>query len=177
MNIILLGFMGTGKTSIGRELAKRLGMEYFDMDKVIEEEEGISIREIFERYGEPYFRDKESRVCERVGEFDGYVVAAGGGVVLREENMGWLRRNGLLISLTARPEVIYKRTSTERTRPLLLEGDPMKRIKELLHLRDPYYKKADFMIDTSDLSINEVVERIIDYIKEREHGDCKGRTW
>lgn len=174
MNIVLLGFMGTGKSSVGERLAKRLGMRYLDMDEVIEEEEGITVREIFERYGEPYFRDKESEICRRISTLDGYVISTGGGVVLREENMDCLRKNGLLISLTARPEVIYKRIHKDKTRPLL-QGNPIKRIRELLTFREPYYRKADLLVDTSSLSIQEVVERITMYIiEEMGYGDHKG---
>lgn len=162
-NIILLGFMGTGKTSVGKRLAKRLRMDFLDMDDLIEEEEGIPIEEIFARYGEPYFRRKEASICERVSGYDNYVIASGGGVVLNPVNMENLRKNGLLICLTAIPEVIYERIPRAGTRPLLKEN-PQQRIRELLEFRDPYYRKADWMIDTSQLSITQVVDKIIDHL-------------
>lgn len=164
-NIILLGFMGTGKTCVGKRLAERLKMEFLDMDDLIEEEEGRSISEIFERFGEAYFRDKESSICERVSRLDNYVIATGGGVVLREANIKNLRCNGILISLTATQEVIYERTSRSGKRPLLKEN-PRYRIHKLLKAREPYYRKADWMLDTSSLSIDKVVDKIIEYIHQ-----------
>lgn len=162
-NIILLGFMGTGKTCVGKRLAERLGMGFLDMDDLIEEEEGMPIRKIFKRFGEPYFREKETSICERVSGFNNYVIATGGGVVLKTVNIENLRRNGILISLTATPEVIYERTKKARTRPLL-EEDPKRKIQELLKVRDPYYRMADWMLDTSMLSIPEVVDKIVAYL-------------
>lgn len=166
-NIILLGFMGTGKTSVGKRLARKLGMEFLDMDDLIEREEGIPIGEIFARFGELYFRKKEAETCAGVSGYDNYVIATGGGVALDPVNIKNLRRNGHLICLTTIPEIIYERTSKAGTRPLLAEN-PQQKIRELLESRDPYYKKAaDWMLDTSGLSISQVVNKIIEYAKSK----------
>lgn len=165
-NVVLVGFMGIGKTSVGKRLAVRLRMKFLDIDDLIEEEEGISIKEIFAQFGEPYFRKKEASICERISGYDNYVIATGGGVVLNPANMENLKKNGLVICLTATPEIIYQRTSKMGTRPLLQEN-PEQKIRELLEFRDPFYKKADWMLDTSCSSIGEVVEKIIEYLKER----------
>lgn len=164
MNIVLIGFMGTGKSVIGKKLAQRLSMGYLDTDEIIEEREGGKIFQIFQQRGEEYFRKIETQVIEEVGQQDNYVIATGGGTVLKEENMAALRKNGLIICLSADPETLWRRTANYRQRPLLNCKDPRERIKHLLKERKPYYQRADFTIDTSNLSDEEVVERIIETI-------------
>jgi shikimate kinase len=158
--------MGTGKSSVGRIVAKRLGMNYLDLDDVIEEDAGKKISEIFAQYGEPHFRDLESDAVKKVSQYRNYVIATGGGVVLRESNLEALRKNGVLILLQASPDVIYERTRHEGHRPLLNTPDPLKRIKELLQSRRPYYKKCDFEIDTTKKTQEEVSDEIIEIFKE-----------
>lgn len=160
-NIILVGFMGTGKTAVGENLSRILGYPLIDTDDLIEEEVGLSIPEIFSRFGEPFFREVESRVVERVSKLDAHVISTGGGVVLREENLENLRRNGIIFCLNATPEEIWRRVSSESHRPLLNVPDPMGRIRELLVKRAPFYAKADFQIDTTDRSIEEITEEIL----------------
>ncbi|TET29574.1 shikimate kinase [Candidatus Aerophobetes bacterium] len=167
MNIILTGFMGTGKSAVGRKLAKRLDMEYLDTDELIEEREGSKIYHIFEEKGECYFRKVESAMVREVSRLDRYVISTGGGVVLKDENIKALRRNGFIICLTANPEVILKRTEKTGDRPLLNEPDPGKRIKELLRMRQAYYEKVDFSVDTSDLGMEEVIRKIEEVLRKK----------
>lgn len=159
-NIILLGFMGTGKTTVGKKLAEELRRDFLDIDELIEKESGISISEIFFNFGEEYFRQLEAEKAKEVSEYENMVIAAGGGIVLREENIKNLRKNGVLICLSASPEVIIARTKTEKNRPLLNTPYPLETIAELLRFRAPLYARADIMIDTSDLTINEVVAKV-----------------
>ncbi len=153
--------MGTGKTAIGKRVAEKLEMEYLDIDNLIEREAGMSISEIFSRFGEEYFRNLESKTAKTVSKYENKVIAAGGGIVLRKENLDNLRRSGILICLTARPEVILERTKKEHHRPLLEVDYPRETIKELLAYRAPFYDQADHSLDTSDLTVEQVVEKII----------------
>lgn len=164
-NIVLTGFMGTGKTEVGRLLARKLGYKFIDADSVIEEDQKMPITEIFKRFGEPYFRDIESKVIKRLSEMEGVVISTGGGAVLRQENMDNLRKNGIIICLMASPETIYERTKKDTSRPLLQVENPLQRIKELLDFRRPYYEKADIMIDTDGKTPEEVAREILKKVK------------
>ncbi len=169
MNIVLTGFMGTGKSKIGRRLAKKLRMSYLDTDELIEEREKDSISAIFKKRGEEYFRRLETKIVKEVTLLDNYVISTGGGVVLREENIRALKKDALIICLFASPEVILKRTEGNENRPLLEMNNQKKRIEELLTLRKPFYEKADFSVDTSALdSEGVVVEEIIEFLEEEE---------
>ncbi|MEW6410370.1 MAG: 3-dehydroquinate synthase [Nitrospirota bacterium] len=160
-NIILTGFMGTGKTEVGRLMAQMLDFQFVDTDQIIEERQGITIREIFDRYGEPYFRNIERMVVEDVSRGKGQVIATGGGVVLDRRNMVNLKRAGLVVCLWASPSTIYERSAGNSDRPLLNTADPMKRIKNLLKERDAYYKQADISIDTTGKSPEMVASEVI----------------
>ncbi len=160
-NIVLTGFMGTGKTTISKILSKVLAMPLVDIDEEIERHENMTINEIFARFGEPYFRDIESMIIKRVSEMRGIIISTGGGSILREENIKNLKSNGIIFCLTATPDTIFKRTAHHDDRPLLRVPDPMTRIKELLEYRMPFYEKADFLIPTDNLTPEEVVEEII----------------
>ncbi|MEM4390102.1 MAG: shikimate kinase [Candidatus Micrarchaeia archaeon] len=161
MNITLVGFMGTGKSSVGRLLAKRLGMRFVDTDAIIEKETGASISEIFAKHGEQKFRDIERDVVRRVALEDNLVISAGGGVVLRKENIDDLKRNGPVICLTATPEEIWARVKKSSHRPLLMVSDPLARIRELLAAREPAYALADAQVETTGISIAEVAEKVM----------------
>ncbi|MFH1888721.1 MAG: shikimate kinase [Candidatus Omnitrophota bacterium] len=152
--------MGTGKTAVGRELAKKKKLQFVDLDGLIELKEKRIIPDIFARSGEPYFRKVEKRILKEVAAQKKFVVACGGGIVIDEENIEVMKKTGTLICLTATPAVILKRTSSCAHRPLLNVKDPKKQIEHLLKLRAPYYAKTDKTIDTSKLSIKEVVEKI-----------------
>lgn len=152
MNIVLIGFMGTGKTVLGKILAKSLKMEFIDTDSLIEEKDGKSVARIFCENGERYFRKLERDVIKVVSRKNNAVISTGGGVVLSPGNMKQLRRNGVIICLKSKPEVILKRIKRQKgIRPLLNKPDPLKEIRSLLRERAPYYKQADFVIDTSHL--------------------------
>lgn len=164
-NIILTGFMGVGKTSVGTRLAKDLGYVFVDTDGLIEADQKTPITEIFSTFGEPYFRDVEARIISQALEGEGQVISTGGGAVIRDENREAFRKAGLTICLTARPEVIYDRIRHETHRPLLQTPDPLAKIKELLSGRDKYYKQADIIVDTSDKSVDDVLNEIRDRVK------------
>jgi len=168
MNIVLTGFMGTGKSGIGKRLAKKLGMSYLDTDELIEEREKDSISAIFKKKGEEYFRRLEAEVVKQVALLDSFVISTGGGVVLREGNIRLLKKNAFIVCLLASPEVILKRTKGDDNRPLLGVNNQKKRIEELLALRKPYYEKADFTVDTSALDSEGVVEEIIEFLGKEE---------
>lgn len=160
-NIYLVGFMGTGKTSVGRELARRWKCPFVDLDDLIELKEKRTIADLFAKEGEPYFRRAEKRALSEVSREKGFVVACGGGVVIDAGNIKAMKDTGKIFCLAARPEVILSRTCGCSHRPLLNVNDPIKRIELLLKMRSPYYAQADKTIDTSGLSVAEVVERIL----------------
>jgi shikimate kinase len=167
-NITLIGFMGTGKTVVAREVAKACGLRYVSTDDLIEKREGMKIADIFAKKGEPYFRDIEAIVARKVSAASGQVIDAGGGIVTREESIAALKKNGIIICLTARVDVLHARTRGRTHRPLLNCPDPKARIGELLKTRAPFYAKADMQIDTSDLSIAQVVETVVKIVQGSE---------
>jgi len=160
-NIVLLGFMGTGKSAVGKKLAKILKRELIDTDRIIEKKAGKSIPKIFSEDGETHFRDLESEVIKEVHKKGNCVIITGGGVVLRDENIINLRKSGILICLKALPEVIYDRVKNDSYRPLLQVENPLQKIKEMLEYRKKYYEKADYFIDTSSMTVDEVVDEIL----------------
>jgi shikimate kinase len=166
-NIILVGFMGTGKTVVGQELSNKLNMPLIDTDDVIEEDSCMIISDIFAQFGEPHFRDLESEAVRKVSHLDGYVISAGGGAVIRESNVFEFKKNGIVFCLNATPETIFKRVSHETHRPLLQTEDPMKRIRELLEQRAPYYARADYTIKTSGRSVSDIASEIARIFAER----------
>jgi shikimate kinase len=164
-NIILTGFMGVGKTSVGTRLAKDLGYTFVDTDGLIEADQKITITEIFSSFGEPYFRDVETRIIRQVLENENQVIATGGGAVIRDENRTVFKERGITICLTARPEVVYERIRHETHRPLLQVPDPQGRIRELLTDRESFYRRADFVIDTSDKTVDDVINEIKEKVR------------
>jgi len=168
MNIVLTGMMGTGKTVVGKGLAGKLNMKYISTDEMIEKDVGMSIPKIFEGKGEPYFRDVESKAIKCVAMLDNFVIDTGGGVVQKSENMEELERNGVIVCLTASPEVILTRTKKTKYRPLLNVENPETEIRRLLKKREPFYKRCSMMIDTSNKRIEEVVDEIIKFLSERK---------
>lgn len=160
-NIYLVGFMGTGKTAVGKELARQKNWRFLDLDERIELRETTAITEIFAKKGEPYFRKAESKALKEVAKEKNFVVACGGGIVIDPDNIKTMKKTGLMICLTASAGVILKRIFGHTHRPLLNVADPKKQVELLLKLRAPYYAKAHKNIDTSKLSVKEVVNRIL----------------
>ena len=159
-NIVLVGFMGTGKTSIGRRLSMQLRMRYVDTDDVIERDSGRRISDIFSEDGEPVFRELESEAVRKVSKLENHIISTGGGVVLKEANMVELRRNGIIFCLTATAEEIYQRVRHQSHRPLLQTPDALTKIRSMLEDRHPYYAKADYMVETTGRSFGEVMAYI-----------------
>jgi len=157
--------MGTGKTYTGRALARRLGTKFIDTDALIEKEAGNSISEIFEKFGEAHFRKLERDVVKRVSEENGIVIAVGGGAIVNPDNLAALKRNGLIINLTASPEVILARVERNSDRPLLQVEDKIGKIKELLEKRAPFYEKTDFTVDTDGRTPEQVADEILGIVK------------
>lgn len=160
-NIYLVGFMATGKTSVGQELAKKKKWLFVDLDNLIELKEKMAIADIFAKKGEPYFRKVETEVLKKVSQEKNFVVACGGGIVIKPLNIKIMKEEGKIICLSALPEVILKRASGHTHRPLLNTANPKERVELLLKFRAPYYAKADKTIDTSKISIKGVVEKIV----------------
>lgn len=174
-NIVLTGFMGTGKTEVGRLLSHRLGYALVDIDSEIEKDQRMAITEIFRQRGEPAFRDIETAVIRRFSGVANVVISTGGGAVLRQENMDALREKGIVVCLMATPGTIYRRIASSNDRPLLRVEDPLKRIEELLDARRPYYEKADIVIDTENKSPLEVAEEIIRKVASSKYLVDKGK--
>lgn len=169
-SIALIGFMGTGKTVVGRLLAEKLGKEFIEMDALIEKKAGKSIPEIFRQQGETGFRELEIEVTRKIAGKKNAVIACGGGIVLNTINIDRLRQECVIVCLTASPEVILKRTSSDKDgRPLLAVADRTRQIKELLKFRRHYYERsADITVNTSRLKVESVVARIIGKLREHE---------
>lgn len=167
-NIYLVGFMGTGKSVVGRELAKKNKRQFIDLDELIELKEKRRICDIFAKDGEPYFRRIEKKVLKEVSRERKFIVSCGGGIVIDKENIQLMKKTGLIICLTATPEVIFKRVSGYKHRPKLNLAQPKKQIEFLLKLRSPYYARADKTINTSKITIKEVVDKILKIISAKE---------
>lgn len=159
-NIVLIGFMGTGKSTIAKKLSDRLGWRYVDSDQYIEAVEGTSIAEIFELKGEAYFRQLESKAIREIMQQKQQVVSTGGGAVLALENIQHMVRNGTVVKLIADPQIIINRVSRDRNRPLL-KDDVKETVYRLLEQRKHVYDFAHLQIDTSTLSIDDIVGGII----------------
>jgi shikimate kinase len=166
-NIVLIGFMGTGKTTIAIELSHRLGMKYVSIDNLIEKKENRTINEIFTKSGEEYFRDVESSVIRDAACKDNLVIDTGGGAVIRDENVAYMKSSGIVICLKAAEDVIMERTKKYKHRPLLNVEDPKRKIRDLLAKRAPYYAKADYTIDTGELMVKQVIDKIVEIAESK----------
>ena len=160
-NIVLVGFMASGKTFTSRELAKRLGRERVSTDELIEAREGRTIADIFAGSGEPYFRQVERDIVKACAARTGLVIDCGGGVAASEENFNALKKTGISFYLEASPEAVHRRTKGRTDRPLLNVPDPLAKIKELLAKRDPHYRKAHHVVASHDDNIGKVVDDIL----------------
>lgn len=160
-NIYLVGMPGAGKTTVGRQLARRMQRTFIDADQEIEARTGVRIPLIFDIEGEQGFRDRESKVIAELGSQSGLVVATGGGAVLRPENRAALKAGGIVVYLHATPRLLFERTRLDHNRPLLQVADPMKKIEELFAVRDPLYREvADITINSPGGSISHLVKQL-----------------
>lgn len=164
-NIFLIGLMGAGKTTIGRQIASELSLEFFDSDHEIENRTGVTITHIFDIEGETGFRKRETAILDELTTKKGIVLATGGGAILEAENRQFLMSRGTIIYLYADIETLLERTSKDRNRPLLQTEDPQAVLKELFEIRDPLYREtADIIIDTGKdsarLALKEILEKL-----------------
>ena len=166
--LFFVGMPGAGKTTVGRQLARKLKLRFVDADHEIEARTGVRIPLIFDIEGEQGFRDRESRVIADLANEADLVVATGGGVVLRAENRAALKRGGTVIYLHATPRLIYERTRLDPNRPLLQVADPMKKIEELFAERDPLYREvADIIINSPGGSVSQLVREVDRELQKR----------
>jgi shikimate kinase len=164
MKIVLTGFMGTGKSVVGRRLAERLALPFVDLDDAIEAAAGMTIAEIFALEGESGFRRREREVIASMADRGRCVMATGGGAVLDPENLRNLKTGAVLVCLSADPTVILRRLGDDVRRPLLQTQDRLARIRELLQQRAAAYAQADLSIDTSEAGVEEIVDRIVRHL-------------
>lgn len=160
-NVFLIGPMAVGKTTIGKQLARRLGLKFFDSDQEIEKRTGASISLIFDVEGESGFRDREEKMIAELSTLDGIVLATGGGAVLRENNRKALRKNGIVVYLRASVSAQLERTKSSKNRPLLETGDRRAALESLMETREALYRReADLVIDTDHVPASRLARRI-----------------
>ncbi|OPX20469.1 MAG: hypothetical protein BZ151_03965 [Desulfobacca sp. 4484_104] len=176
LNIVLIGYRATGKTTVGQLVARDLHRQFVDLDQVLEQEAGESIADLVGREGWPEFRRREKALVARYAEQSGLVLATGGGVVIDAENIDRLKQQGLLVWLVAEPEIIQERLAQDQAevarRPALTSGQTVTEVEEVLRTRQPLYQAAaDVVISTSDLSIDQVASRIIAAVRYQERAN------
>jgi shikimate kinase len=160
VNLVLIGFMGTGKTSVGRVVAHNLGFDFIDTDEEIQSRTGCSITEIFAKYNEPAFRSLERQIVNELAAREKVVISTGGGLPTEPGNLDALKAHSLVICLWLPPEKIWERVRHQSHRPLLQDPDPQKKIRDLLAAREPFYRQADVLINTDQRTPREVVQQI-----------------
>jgi shikimate kinase len=166
--IYLTGFMGSGKTTIGRALSEKLGIPVIDTDEMIEKKAGKTIPAIFADEGEECFRKYEQEILKQLPTND-VIITTGGGMVISKENRSWMKKHGNVIFLSCSLDIIFQRLQSDTNRPLFSQNK--EKMKELYEKRLPYYLEAAFTIDTSQKSVEEIVEDIVRMIKKQEGGD------
>lgn len=165
-NLVLIGFMGSGKSVVGETLAKKLNLSFIETDKLIENKSGISINEIFEKEGEPFFRTLEKETVKDASDHQNTVISVGGGAILDEDNVKSLKRNGFFIYLKAPFTVLYDRIKESTNRPLLAVHNPEDKMQALLEARQMTYESvADLVIDVSSETPEEITEKIVKELK------------
>lgn len=174
MNLVLIGFRGTGKTTIGKMLAKKLGLEFIDSDELIEKRYGFTVDEVFQHHKEPLFRLWESDLINEISKLDSRVIAIGGGAIMKYKNVKSLKRHGLIVLLETSPEVIHRRILKDdktkgknlKPRHQLTEVELYQNIKDLLDFRHYYYHGAcDYVVDTTERPIEVVLDEIMAYLR------------
>ena len=163
-NIVLIGFMGSGKTFVSAVLGRKLKRPVISTDQLIEQKEGMSVADIFKKHGEAYFREKEEEVVQRIAGGQGAIIDGGGGVVINLKNIAALKKNGVLFYLWASPEFLYKTIALNKDRPLMQVKDPMEQIKKMLKEREKFYNQADYKIVSEHKKIEEIADDIIKLI-------------
>ncbi len=163
-NIILIGFMGSGKSLTSLCLAEHLGKRCVSTDVLVEQREGKKIADIFQDSGEDYFRQLEHEVIQEISKKTDVVVDCGGGVVLNPVNMVLLKKSGIVIYLLTSPEMVHERTKREEQRPLLNVENPLERINELLEKRKPFYEQANYVVDTDHKTVEIVAKEIMELL-------------
>jgi shikimate kinase len=167
-NFFLVGMMGAGKTTLGKALAQRLGLDFVDTDRLLVERTGVPVTTIFEIEGEDGFRRRESCVLAELAAREGCVVATGGGAVLAEENRRVMRAAGTVIYLRARVEHLWERMRHDTSRPLLLTPDPRATLAQILEVRDPLYRgAAHLIVETGTQSASTLVNRVMAALRDR----------
>jgi shikimate kinase len=162
-NIAFIGFMGSGKTTIGKRVSMILKREFIDMDDFLVNREGMSINDIFATKGEAYFRKLESDLCKRFETPKGKIIATGGGVIKSPENIKSIKKGSIIIYLKSTPEKINSNLQHDNSRPLLAVEDKLGKIREILAERQPIYEKyADYTIDVSDGNVEESIQSVLD---------------
>ena len=164
-NIVITGFMGTGKSIVAEELARKLRMEFIDMDQIIEERQGLTISDIFARYGENYFREQENKLVKELSKKENMVISTGGGTLISSDNTRILSQKGKMICLYADSQAIYNRVKRKNNRPLLNGENILDKINHLLKERKKIYDNIKWKIDTTNLTTREVVDKIINLLK------------
>jgi len=162
-NIVLIGLMGSGKTTIGKQLAAKLNMQFADTDELIVQKAKKSIKSIFADDGEFFFRDLESEVIKEVSKHQNIIISTGGGAVLREENIDNLKKNGILFYLYAPAEELFKRIKDDTERPLINTANPIETLKSIQNEREIFYNQADFKINTCKKSLQQIIDEIINF--------------
>lgn len=160
-NIVLIGLMGSGKTTVGKLLAEKTGMKFVDTDELIVQKAGKSIKQIFADEGELFFRDLESEVIEEVSLQENTIISTGGGAVLRDENTENLQKNGILFYLYAPAEELYERIKNDKERPLINTSNPVETLKKIQASREMFYERADYKIHTSGKTLETTVKETI----------------
>lgn len=168
-NIVLCGFMGSGKSTIGQMLSKKLSMPLIDTDLYIEEKLGMTIPRIFEEKGEEYFRQTETEVCRELSHTDGHIISTGGGTLLRAENAEAIREGGVIFLLNVSEQTVLQRLRSDTTRPLLQRKDKEKAVHDLMTKRMPLYKRAADHIIDAELIPDKVCEEITDIFFGETH--------
>jgi shikimate kinase len=172
-NIFLVGLMGAGKTTVGKNLARHLEKPFYDSDQEIEARTGVNIPLIFELEGEAGFRRRESAVIADLTQMQDIILATGGGVVLAKENRDNLCKNGLVVYLRANVKELWHRTRHDRNRPLLQTEDPRAKLQQLFEQRDPLYREiADVVIDTGDQPVSAIVHQLEEIISKHANTNC-----
>lgn len=167
-NIFLIGYMGTGKSTVAARMAKQHGMEVLEMDQMIVEREGMSISDIFEKRGENYFRDVETKLLIEIQTQENKVVSCGGGVVLREQNIAEMQKGGSIVLLSAKPETILERVKDDNSRPLLQGNKTVEFISEMMEKRRSKYESAaDFVIHTDGKQVADICNEIFEKIERQ----------